>query len=183
MQIRKNEILYELICQKCTTEKRLKIGKYRGETHRNAKTRSEEHIRDSKYDTEKSKQDSIIKRHSIYEHNSEPIEFKMKIMKSFQKDPLGRQVAEGIKIREMDEEEQINNKKEWTQPMEVIAIYRKHGQKDPENKMTKTKMDKKTETNKDINIIKNNSEAIDDKKEVEKTKSDTPTVESNENCI
>ena len=83
----KSNVLYEWQCRSCDS-------KYIGETSRNFFTRSLEHV-------EKANQkaaDSFINNHQIEAHNGDQPSFSTKILKSF-KDPLSRQVYEGVYIR------------------------------------------------------------------------------------
>ena len=51
--------------------------------------------------------------------------FKMNVIKSFQHDPLRRQCAEAIWIKNIEPSKLINNKKEYHQPGDVQVRYEK----------------------------------------------------------
>ena len=98
----KSNVLYEWKCRSCNS-------KYIGETSRNFYTRSLEHL-------EKSDQkalDSFINNHQLEAHNGEQPSFSVKVLKSF-KDPLSRQVYEGVHIRNCDEDS-LNTKLDYYQ--------------------------------------------------------------------
>ena len=99
----KSNVLYEWKCQKCESV-------YIGETSRNCYTRSKEHIGKAH---EKSK-DSFIHNHQVEKHNSDEADFKVSVTKSF-KDPLSRQVYEGIYIRK-NSANSLNTKLDYYQP-------------------------------------------------------------------
>ena len=84
--------------------------------------------KDDKIENEAPK--SVILRHQLEVHNGEKVEFDMKVVKSFQNDPLARQIGEGICIREMDPDKRINNKQEWNQPEDIFCEYKKNDNKD-----------------------------------------------------
>ena len=83
----KSNVLYEWVCRKCQN-------KYVGETSRNFYTRSLEHLDKAS----KNKEDSFINNHQKEKHNNDQPDFCVKVLKSF-KDPLSRQVYEGVHIR------------------------------------------------------------------------------------
>ena len=98
----KSNVLYEWKCISCNS-------KYIGETSKNFYTRSLEHL-------EKSDQkavDSFINNHQIEAHNGEQPSFSVKVLKSF-KDPLSRQVYEGVHIRNCNEDS-LNTKLDYYQ--------------------------------------------------------------------
>ena len=84
-------------------------GVYIGESSRNIYSRSLEH---------KSGSNSFIKKHQNECHGDNPPNLKVNLIKSF-KDPLSRQISEGIYIFKTQEDENIkllNSKSEWRQP-------------------------------------------------------------------
>ena len=54
--------------------------------------------------------------------NEESVEFEMKVIKIFKNDPTGRQVMEGIAIRELEADHILNSKDEFHQPGELIPV-------------------------------------------------------------
>ena len=98
----KSNVLYEWKCRSCNS-------KYIGETSRNFYTRSLEHLEKS----EQKALDSFINNHQVETHNGEQPSFSVKVIKSF-KDPLSRQVYEGVHIRNCSEES-LNTKLDYYQ--------------------------------------------------------------------
>ena len=82
---------------------------YIGETSRNFYSRDREHV--DKY--HKQKEDSFMKNHQAEKHNGADADFNFKVLKSF-KDPLSRQIYEGVQIRRAIGEV-LNSKLEYYQ--------------------------------------------------------------------
>ena len=101
----KSCVLYEWTCRICGDT-------YTGETSRNFYTRSKEHLEKSK--SKKDALNSFIYNHQTTKHNGDEPDFKVKVLKSF-KDPLSRQVYEGIYIRRQNGES-LNTKQDYYQP-------------------------------------------------------------------
>ena len=100
----KSNVLYEWICRICDTK-----FIYTGETSRNFYTRAKEHL-----DKTKTEANSFIAHHQLLYHRSNDIpDFKVKVLKSF-KDPLSRQVYEGVYIRRQ-EGVTLNTKQDYYQ--------------------------------------------------------------------
>ena len=59
-------------------------------------------------------------------HQGNKIKFDMRIVRSFQQDPLRRQCAEAIWIKNVNPAKLINNKKEYHQPGDVQVHYEKN---------------------------------------------------------
>ena len=79
----------------------------------------------------KQSSDSFIKNHQSEKHNDNPADFKVKVVKSF-RDPLSRQVYEGIYIRK-NSRVSLNTKLDYYQPStynmrrEMLHGWLKHG--------------------------------------------------------
>jgi len=116
---KKNEITYEIKCKQCKDI-------YIGETARNGHTRGIEHINDSESHNEEEKERSVLLRHINEKHQGEKVEFEMRVIKSYQHDPLARQCAEAVWIRNVEPSKRINNKKEYHQPGDVEIVYEKN---------------------------------------------------------
>ena len=116
---RTNEITYEIECKECKN-------KYLGETSRNAHARGIEHVEDSESNNEEKREKSVMLRHSEEKHDGKKVEFTMKVLKKYQHDPLARQCAEAVLIKNMDPSKIINNKKEYHQPGDVEVKYQKN---------------------------------------------------------
>ena len=99
----KSNVLYEWECNQCDNI-------YTGETSRNCYTRTKEHLSKAS----KQSSDSFIKNHQSEKHNDNPADFKVKVVKSF-RDPLSRQVYEGIYIRK-NSRVSLNTKLDYYQP-------------------------------------------------------------------
>ena len=117
----KSELVYKIECETC--EKVGKKGIYIGESSRNGRSRSEEHIKDSLAATEKGILNSIILRHGMEQHDGDEIACKMTSLMNFQHDALARRVA----INEVLDESLINTKMEYIQPGDIVASYNKTG--------------------------------------------------------
>ena len=59
-------------------------------------------------------------------HSDQKVNFEMKVVRSYQHDPLSRQCAEAVFIKNVDPEKRINNKKEFHQPGDVEVNYEKN---------------------------------------------------------
>ena len=116
---KKNEIVYEITCKQCKD-------RYIGETARNGHTRSIEHINDSESNNVEEMERSVLLRHINEKHLGEKVEFEMKVIKSYQHDPLAIQCAEAVWIRNVNPSKRINNKKEYHQPGDVEIVYEKN---------------------------------------------------------
>ena len=101
-QCHKSNVLYEWTCRNCGDT-------YTGETSRNFYTRAKEHLEKA----EKDALNSFISNHQSEHHNGDMPDFKVKVLKSF-KDPLSRQVYEGIYIRRQDTAS-LNTKQDYYQ--------------------------------------------------------------------
>ena len=95
-------------CKLCPEGK----AKYIGESSRNLYTRCREHVK--KFESKKTKLDSLINKHQINEHAGGEPNFKAKVTGVF-KDTLSRQVSEGVSIRHGGQSV-LNSKSEWHQP-------------------------------------------------------------------
>ena len=94
---------------------------------------------------------SFIHQHIINEHggNTE-VKFKMTIIKSYQNDPLGRQLREAGKIRKMDPDKSMNSREEYHQPGDVRVNYVKNV-REYKNKNDDKNDNKHDDTNDDKN--------------------------------
>ena len=86
---RKKEIVYQAWCAADGAD-------YIGETGRNGFSRSREHVNKAQTTNPVRAQESWIKSHIEEHHNGEDQEFHMKILHSFQFNPLKRRIVEGI---------------------------------------------------------------------------------------
>ena len=135
---RTNEILYEMKCKECGDL-------YPGETARNAHTRGIEHIEESESLNEDVREKSVLLRHMEEKHDGKKVDFEMKVLKSFQHNPLARQCAEAIRIRNTDPQKRINNKEEYHQPGDVEVKYDKNiNEKFKKNKKKENKKDEES---------------------------------------
>ena len=101
----KHNICYKYKCNICEEDV-----VYIGETSRNLYSRGMEHS--SLYEKESPK--SFLHNHQVEQHNSEPADFDVKVIKSV-KDPLSRQVTEAVMIKNHTGE-LLNSKSEFHQP-------------------------------------------------------------------
>ena len=100
----KGNVCYTIKCKMCQD------AVYYGESHRNLYTRGKEH--EKKF--ERKEESSFMYRHQQEKHNSNPVEYEMKVVRSF-RDPLSRQVTEAILIKN-HRGELLNSKAEFYQP-------------------------------------------------------------------
>ena len=100
---RKNGITYKITCKDCQDS-------YIGETSRNGHSRGIEHVNDAESNNKDEQERSVLLRHMREKHDGEKVEFNMKVLKSYQNDPLTRQCAEAVWIRKEDPSKRINNK-------------------------------------------------------------------------
>ena len=100
---RKSNITYKYVCNKCSAT-------YIGETSRNLYTRGLEH--QDKF--EKRKPDSFMYNHQEERHPGDQPDYNVSVVGSY-RDPLSRQVAEGVLITRC-REEILNSKSEFRQP-------------------------------------------------------------------
>ena len=103
-------VCYTIKCKPCAD------AVYYGESHRNLYSRGKEHEKK----LEKKDEGSFMFRHQVERHDSKPVEFEMKVVKSF-RDPLSRQVTEAILIKN-HQGELLNSKSEFHQPS-LIRIH------------------------------------------------------------
>ena len=81
----------------------------------------------------KSKNENVAKKSAMRKHaedihdNSNDLEFEMEVMETFRYDALGRQVCEGVMLREEVAEHIMNSKEEFRQPGEIICTYQQQG--------------------------------------------------------
>ena len=97
-------ICYDIKCKSCQD------AVYYGESHRNLYTRGKEH--DNKL--RRKEESSFMFKHQIERHSGDPVEFEMRVVRSF-KDPLSRQVTEAMLIKNHNGE-LMNSKAEFYQP-------------------------------------------------------------------
>ena len=105
----KGGVGYEVQCQRCMQENG-KISLYHGETSRTLYTRLKEHFQNTSHE-----KPALLKHNDIFHPNQEP-NFKVKAV-GFFKDPLSRQVNEGIRINNSrsDKGHLMNSKAEFRQ--------------------------------------------------------------------
>jgi hypothetical protein len=148
---RQNEVTYELVCKECKDI-------YIGETSRNTHARGLEHCDDSESKNIEKQEKSVMLRHSDEKHEGNVTEFSMKVHKAYQHDPLGRQCAEAVKIKNMDPKKLINNRTEYHQPGDVQVIYQENENEDIQKSKKVT-----NELNKDKNTLQSSQSKQNDK--------------------
>ena len=113
---RKNEIVYAIQCKECKDQ-------YYGETARNGHTRGIEHVEDAESMNDEKREKSVLLRHINEKHEGKKVEFDMKVIRSYQHDPLARQCSEAVWIKSIEPNKRINNKQEYHQPGDVEIHY------------------------------------------------------------
>ena len=83
---RSKGIVYELLCDGC------KAG-YDGQTGRNALSRGREHVAKSTANDMNEREKSVIYRHERDSHEGQKMKWNMKVVRSFNKQPLDRKSA------------------------------------------------------------------------------------------
>ena len=101
----KNSVRYDIQCEQGCKMKAI----YEGETSYNAYTRGKEHA--NAYESKEEK--SMLWKHCVDKHESNPVEFKMNVKKSFGKDTMMRQIDEGVSIYNTQKERLMNSRSEW----------------------------------------------------------------------
>ena len=66
---------------------------------------------------------SVLRKHvdNCHDGVEEGVDFEMKVTDVFKDDPVGRQVMEGVKMRETICDNCLNSKEEFRQPGELVA--------------------------------------------------------------
>lgn len=167
--------------------------KYCGETYKNAFSRLENHLKDHKYKT----QDSIMRRHEAEKHEGMEVNYEMKVLKKFIKDPFSRQCTEGVLIEKIPQEIRINDKLEWNQPGKISVEFKKDGkskiskfpnvkrtnrvqenekQKYSQENTNKIKIEIKDNIEEEISV-QNNKLEVENRKKVEETNEDKKWIE------
>ena len=106
---------YEIGCDECAETQTVL---YIGETSRNAYVRGLEHIQKYHYKDNK----SPLYKHAQTHHGGRlDVKFSMKVANRF-RDPLTRQVNEGVRIHNCEAEVSLNSKSEWHGPATVRLV-------------------------------------------------------------
>ena len=103
-----NNVCYEVKCKTCDHQGKLRT--YTGETTRNLHVRSKEHLNSLKTND----QNSWMVKHISREHegNKAGVEFSWKVVRKHNK-PLQRQLHEAVRIKNKEENENLNSKSEY----------------------------------------------------------------------
>ena len=94
--------VYEIECKECNS-------RYIGETGKNTYTRINQHIASGVNDTK----DSIINRHQREKHEGREVGYTAKVVKTYPKSAMRRQITESIYINKTPRNLRINNATEW----------------------------------------------------------------------
>ena len=108
-ECRKPNVGYEIECDECAGTQTVL---YLGETGRNAYVRGLEHIRMYKNKNNKS---ALFKHAQTHHEGRVNVKFSMKVSNRF-RDPLTRQVNEGVRINRCEADITLNSKSEWHGP-------------------------------------------------------------------
>ena len=84
---------------------------YEGESGRALKVRAQEHLRDIRAN----KDSSGLYRHVRDEHQGDPPEFRFQVRRQFT-EPLLRQIEEGVRIENSNDDTLLNTRQEWVPP-------------------------------------------------------------------
>ena len=107
-------------CRKCAAEGVKSI--YIGESGNSCHERGAQHLQEWRSESDETKKKSVLRKHIEDVHGGDDtgVEYDMKITHRFKNDPLGRQVMEGVAIRETVADNLMNSKDEFCQPGEII---------------------------------------------------------------
>ena len=95
-------VTYEIKCIQCNSV-------YVGETARSAYTRGKEHTKSLNNKEER----SALWKHCKEKHNSEVKQFRMDVTGVYHNDAMLRQITEGVRINNVNEDSLMNSKNEW----------------------------------------------------------------------
>ena len=95
--------VYEMRCKECER-------KYRGQTGKSTYERTCEHIGDWKGEKER----CPLWKHSKIHHNKQRFDFDIEIISQFFGKPTRRLITEAVVIDELNAEERMNKKEEWS---------------------------------------------------------------------
>ena len=95
-------VTYEIKCVQCNSV-------YVGETARSAYTRGKEHVKSLNNKEER----SALWKHCKEKHNSEVKQFRMDVTGVYHNDAMLRQITEGVRINNVNEDSLMNSKNEW----------------------------------------------------------------------
>ena len=117
---RKRGIVYRIWCRKCASEGVRSV--YIGESGNCSYERGRQHWQDYLSTNVETRNKSVLRRHveSVHNGNEEGVEFEMVVTDIFKNDPMGRQIMEGVKMREMIVDHIMNSAIEFHQPGEII---------------------------------------------------------------
>ena len=95
---------------------------YIGETGNCGYERGKSHLQDYKSENPETRAKSVLRKHveAVHGGNEEGIEFEMMVTDRFKNDPTGRQIMEGVKMRELVADNIMNSKDEFNQPGEIV---------------------------------------------------------------
>ena len=114
-ECRKTNVGYEIGCDECAETQTVL---YIGETSRNAYVRGLEHIQKYHYKDNKSQ----LYKHAQTHHGGRlDVKFSMRVANRF-RDPLTRQVNEGVRIHNCAAEVSLNSKSEWHGPATIRLV-------------------------------------------------------------
>ena len=120
-----NNVGYRWVCNTCKNKNKTTV--YEGESSRSARLRGKEHLMSYK----NKKQDSVLYKHKILEHEEEEVEFEMEITGVFQ-DALSRQADEAVRIQSRKSSELMNSKSQFNHPPIARIIVEKTNKYKPQ---------------------------------------------------
>ena len=121
---RKRSAVYNIWCRTCAAEGVKSV--YVGETGNCSYERSLGHLQEYRSNNPETREKSVLRKHvnEVHGGNEDGVEFEMKVTHVFKNDPTGRQVMEGIGIRELvgKVDHILNSMYEFHQPGELIPV-------------------------------------------------------------
>ena len=111
----KESVGYEISCEECGKEGIER--KYIGETSKNSYKRGKQHLEKYCSQSKKTREATFMWKHTEDKHDGRlDVKFGMKVLLNYLEDPLGRQLNEGMRVKnqyELDEFSVLNSGGEW----------------------------------------------------------------------
>ena len=119
---RKRGVVYQIWCRTCAADGVKSV--YIGETGNCCYERGRQHWQDYLSTNEETRSKSVLRSHveAVHNGNEDGVEFEMRATDIFKNDPQGRQIMEGVKMRELIVDNLMNSCNEFHQPGEIKPV-------------------------------------------------------------
>ena len=119
---RKRSAVYNIVCRTCAANGIKSV--YIGETGNSCYERQKQHWQDYLSNNPETRSKSVLRKHvdAVHDGCQEGVEFEMRVTHIFKNDPTGRQVMEGVGLRELVADHILNSRDEFHQPGELIPV-------------------------------------------------------------